>query len=91
MAPRVASLLCVIAACVGALRVPLLTRRSVLGSLAGVPAAATAAEFSGYKSRDYGNGENTAPGNVVNSKDAAKKTVCADDERLAPDGFGGKV
>ena len=90
MPPRVASLLCVIAACVGALRVPI-TRRSVLGSLASVPAAATAAEFSGYKSRDYGNGQNTAPGNVVESKDASKKTVCADDERLAPDGFGGKV
>lgn len=85
---------------VGALKVPVVTRRAALGgAIAGlVPHSVSAAglggpvnnplsnDFSGYKARDYGNGANTAPGSVAKSK----VTECAEDERLAPDGFGGK-
>ena len=70
-----------------ALQVPaVFTRRGAVTALVALPCAASAAEFSGYKERDYGNGANTALGTVP------KKpiTQCEEGQRLSPDGFGGK-
>lgn len=72
-----------------------LSRRAALAGAAGLmPAAASAAanplaadSFSGYKTRDYGNGENTSPG----SAQKTKVTSCPEGQRLSPDGFGGKT
>ena len=68
---------------------------AALAAVAGLPAAAANAanplatdSFTGYKSRDYGNGQNTAIGSTAPTKTAG--TVCEEGERLAPDGFGGK-
>ena len=62
-------------------------RRSAVAGILGLPLAASAAEFTGYKTRDYGNGENTATGEKPRE---ASATSCPEGERLAPDGFGGK-
>jgi hypothetical protein len=78
-----------------ALEVPRsVSRRAALAGVAGIPAAVSAANplatdsFSGYKSRDYGNGQNTAVGSASPTKAAV--TACEEGQRLAPDGFGGK-
>ena len=63
------------------------TRRTVMTGFVALPGAAAAAEFTGYKERDYGNGYNTAPGSVSSKPQA---TQCEEGQRLAPDGFGGK-
>jgi len=73
-----------------ALKLPMAVgRRAALAGLAGLPAAALAigddGSFTGYKTRDYGNGQNTATGAKPG------KLECAEGERLSPDGFGGKV
>lgn len=72
---------------------PALTRRTAIAGFAivGLPGAALAvpgqSEFSGYKTRDYGNGENTATG--AKEPDT---TVCGPKVKgCKPDGFGGYV
>lgn len=86
-----ALLLLAIALLVGqidALKTPVLrvSRRAAIAGLGSLPSAARAAEFTGYKTRDYDGGPSTAPGNAE-----PKVTECPEGQRLSPDGFGGKV
>jgi len=72
-----------------ALKAPVLrvSRRAAVAGLGSLPLAASAADFTGYKTRDYDGGPTTAPGSV----EPVKVTECPEGQRLSPDGFGGKV
>jgi len=73
-------------------RVSGVSRRAAIAGLVGIPFASSAANplatdsFTGYKTRDYGDGPSTAPGSVQKTS----APVCEEGQRLAPDGFGGK-
>jgi len=72
-----------------------LSRRAIVTGIAAIPAPSLAAELFGdpssfeYKTRDYGNGADSRPSSVAGG--VSKKPVCEEGQRLAPDGFGGKV
>jgi len=69
-------------------RATFLSRRTALAGLVGLPSAAVAAEFTGYKTRDYGNGANTATG--AKERPDADSVPCGKGvPGCRPDGFGG--